>query len=50
MPASTSNSALYFSVQTSSTIGYGHISPHGDVANLVVTVEPFWGLLGLAPS
>jgi inward rectifier potassium channel len=40
--------AFYFSVQTSSTIGYGHISPHGDVANLVVTVESFFGLLGLA--
>jgi inward rectifier potassium channel len=40
--------AFYFSVQTSSTIGYGHITPHGDLANLVVTVESFFGLLGLA--
>jgi len=40
--------AFYFSVQTASTIGYGHISPHGDVANLVVTVESFFGLLAVA--
>jgi len=40
--------AFYFSVQTSSTIGYGQISPHGDIANLVVAVESFFGLLGLA--
>lgn len=40
--------AFYFSVETSSTIGYGHISPRGDLANLVVTVESFFGLLGVA--
>ncbi len=39
---------LYFSVQTSSTIGYGHISPHGDIAKLVDTMESFFGLLGVA--
>lgn len=40
--------AFYFSVETSSTIGYGHIIPRGDLANLVVTVESFTGLLSVA--
>ncbi len=40
--------AFYFSVETSSTIGYGHIIPRGDFANLVVTVESFIGLLSVA--
>jgi len=40
--------AFYFSVETSSTIGYGHISPRGDLANMVVAVESFFGLLGVA--
>jgi inward rectifier potassium channel len=40
--------AFYFSVETSSTIGFGHISPRGDLANMVVAVESFFGLLGVA--
>jgi inward rectifier potassium channel len=40
--------AFFFSVQTSSTIGYGHITPEGFGANLLVTLEAFVGLLGLA--
>ena len=40
--------AFYFSVETSSTIGYGNIIPHGDFANMVMTVESFAGLLGAA--
>lgn len=40
--------AFYFSVQTSSTIGYGYIRPTGDFANLVVAVEAFFGLLSIA--
>lgn len=40
--------AFYFSVETSSTIGYGNIVPRGDFANLVMTVESFLGLLGVA--
>jgi inward rectifier potassium channel len=40
--------AFFFSVQTSSTIGYGHITPGSTVANLLVTLESFVGLLGLA--
>ncbi len=40
--------AFFFSVQTVSTIGYGKITPVGLAANLVVTVEAFTGLLGMA--
>jgi inward rectifier potassium channel len=40
--------AFFFSVQTAATIGYGHVSPHGLAANLLVTLESFFGLLGLA--
>jgi len=34
---------FFFSVQTMATIGYGKMSPVGDVANLAVTVEAFFG-------
>jgi inward rectifier potassium channel len=37
--------AFFFSVQTFSTIGYGHVSPYGVAANIVVTVEALSGLL-----
>jgi inward rectifier potassium channel len=40
--------AFFFSVHTSATIGYGSISPRGLAANLLVTVEAFFGLLTLA--
>jgi inward rectifier potassium channel len=40
--------AFFFSVQTFATIGYGHISPVGIAANLVVTLESLVGLLGFA--
>lgn len=40
--------AFFFSVQTFATIGYGHISPVGLAANLVVTLESLVGLLGFA--
>ena len=40
--------AFFFSVETFATIGYGHISPAGLPANLVVTVESLVGLLGFA--
>ncbi len=37
--------AFFFSVQTFATIGYGHVSPAGLAANLLVTVESLAGLL-----
>ena len=40
--------AFFFSVQTVSTIGYGSLTPHGLVANLLVTFEALIGLLGFA--
>ena len=40
--------AFFFSVQTSSTIGYGHIFPESYSANFIVAVESFVGLLGFA--
>src|SRR5262247_4069766 len=40
--------AFFFSVHTLATIGYGTISPVGLAANLIVSVESFIGLFGLA--
>lgn len=40
--------AFFFSVETFATIGYGHVSPTGLAANLVVTLESLFGLLGFA--
>jgi inward rectifier potassium channel len=40
--------AFFFSVQTFATIGYGHISPAGLAANVLVTVEALTGLLVFA--
>jgi inward rectifier potassium channel len=40
--------AFFFSVQTLSTIGYGHVVPIGLAANIVVTVESLVGLIGFA--
>ena len=39
---------FFFSVQTLSTIGYGHVVPIGLAANALVTVEALTGLLGFA--
>lgn len=40
--------AFFFSVQTLSTIGYGHIVPIGLAANIIVTLESVVGLLVFA--
>ncbi|HVT56790.1 MAG TPA: ion channel [Thermoanaerobaculia bacterium] len=40
--------AFFFSVQTFATIGFGHMSPAGLAANLLVTAESLVGLLGFA--
>jgi inward rectifier potassium channel len=40
--------AFFFSVETFSTIGYGNIVPAGLAANVIVSVESLFGLLGFA--
>lgn len=40
--------AFFFSAQTISTVGYGHLSPHGVVANSVAAIESMIGLLAFA--
>jgi inward rectifier potassium channel len=40
--------SFYFSVQTMATIGYGALSPQGHLANLLVTIEAAFGLIGVA--
>ncbi len=40
--------AFFFSVETFGTIGYGHVSPRGVPANLLMMLESFISLLGLA--
>ena len=39
---------FFFSVQTLGTIGYGHVSPTGTLANFVVTIECYTGLFVVA--
>jgi inward rectifier potassium channel len=39
---------FFFSVQTSTTIGYGRIAPVGLAANILVSIEAMAGLLGFA--
>jgi len=36
---------FWFSVQTMATIGYGYLSPADQLANAIVTVESFFGIL-----
>jgi len=45
---STLAGAFFFSVQTVSTIGYGHIVPMGLAANSLAAFEAFIGMLGVA--
>ncbi len=40
--------AFFFSVQTSTTVGYGHISPSGFITSLVASIEALVGLLTFA--
>jgi inward rectifier potassium channel len=40
--------AVFFSVHTITTVGYGHISPNGVVSNVLVMAEAFMGLSGFA--
>lgn len=40
--------AFFFSAQTISTVGYGHISPRGMAANSVAALESMLGLLAFA--
>jgi inward rectifier potassium channel len=47
MPARFST-AFFFSVHTLATIGYGNIAPGNTAANVVVTVEALFGLLGFS--
>ncbi|WP_443939628.1 ion channel [Pedobacter sp. MW01-1-1] len=40
--------AFFFSVQTISTVGYGHISPQGFITSCIAAFESMLGLLGFA--
>lgn len=48
VPGGTFARAFFFSVETLGTIGYGNISPQTLGAHLLVTIEAFTGLLGIA--
>jgi len=41
---------FYFSIQTFSTVGYGHISPASDLAGLISSIESIIGLMSFSLS
>lgn len=41
-------SAFFFSVQTTTTVGYGSVSPEGLMANILAALGAFTGLMGFA--
>src|ERR1700710_1630009 len=43
-----SREIFYFSTQTFTTVGYGHVNPVGDGANIVAAIEALTGFLSLA--
>lgn len=40
--------AFFFSVQTMATIGYGTLAPNNTYANIIVTLEAAFGIIGVA--
>lgn len=46
--ASSYLDAFFFSVQTMATIGYGQLAPRSLATNIIVTIQAFCALLGLA--
>lgn len=40
--------AFFFSVQTFTTVGYGHVSPNGFLTSFIAAVEALFGLLSFA--
>jgi len=43
-----SRAVFYFSTQTFTTVGYGHVYPEGDAANTIAAAEALTGFLSLA--